>query len=406
MSKKAIALNQYRISIRKRKGVITKVFDAENATDATARAEQYGQVLKVVPLKKGLLNILARPNKPMSETDRFKFFRTLSNFLVGYSLDRSLTLMSENFANPIRRVCLQLKEGVQTKDLADAMEDIGIADFPPMTVAVIRANSQVDTLSNALLEGMSFERRLLEIQQQESNGLMAATAYFLAAIIGMIATEYSFPMLEGINYFDLIPETGKARDLLTSVVWLSSTFFTAALWMLMFWVALMINLSLVKSWIPEIVDNVVLKIPVLRGAMLARHNFLGCYQLSKLISKGIKIDSALKQVESTVPRGALKDDFNRVVDLLTNGSPEWAMGFESFSDLDRALLLSSSDKEGVGEVFRAQADQFIAEYKDSLQYISYIYYTFAGVFGIVIVYILAMLMFIPSIGGFEMVDNI
>jgi type II secretory pathway component PulF len=406
MSKKAITLNQYRISIRKRKGVITKVFDAENATDATARAEQYGQVLKVVPLKKGLLNILARPNKPMSETDRFKFFRTLSNFLVGYSLDRSLTLMSENFANPIRRVCLQLKEGVQTKDLADAMEDIGIADFPPMTVAVIRANSQVDTLSNALLEGMSFERRLLEIQQQESNGLMAATAYFLAAIIGMIATEYSFPMLEGINYFDLIPETGKARDLLTSVVWLSSTFFTAALWMLMFWVALMINLSLVKSWIPEIVDNVVLKIPVLRGAMLARHNFLGCYQLSKLISKGIKIDSALKQVESTVPRGALKDDFNRVVDLLTNGSPEWAMGFESFSDLDRALLLSSSDKEGVGEVFRAQADQFIAEYKDSLQYISYIYYTFAGVFGIVIVYILAMLMFIPSIGGFEMVDNI
>lgn len=406
MSKKAIVLNQYKVSIRKRTGVITKIFDAESADDANTRAEQYGQVLKTVQLKKSVFNALTRPDRPMSDSDRFKFFRTLSNFLVGYSLDRSLSFMSENFSNPIKRVCLQLKEGVQTKDMADVMDDIGVDDFPPMTVAVIRANAQIDTLSNALLEGMAFEKKLLEIQKQESNGLMAATLYFLGAVFGMIATEYSFPMLDGINYFDLIPEEGKARDLLNGVVWLSSAFFTAALWMLAFWSVLMLNLSVVKNWIPEKIDIIVLKIPLLRGAILARHNFLACYQLSKLISKGIKIDSALKQVVKTVPRGALKEDFNRVINLLTNGSVDWAVGFESFSDLDRALLLSSSDKEGVGEVFRAQADQFISQYKESLQYISYIYYGFAGVFGIVIVYILAMLMFIPSIGGFEMVDNI
>jgi type II secretory pathway component PulF len=406
MSKKKIVMNKYKVSIRKRTGVITKIFDSESADDANKRAERYGQVLKTVLLKKSIFNALTRPDRAMSESDRFKFFRTLSNFLVGYSLDRSLTYMSENFSNPIKRVCLQLQEGVQTKDLADVMDEMGVEDFPPMTVAVIRANSQIDTLSNALIEGMAFEKKLLEIQKQESNGLMAATAYFLAAIMGMIATEYSFPMLDGINYFDLIPEAGKARDLLTGVIWLSSTFFTAALWMLAVWGVLMLNLSLVKEWIPEKIDAIILKIPLLRGAILARHNFLGCYQLSKLISKGIKIDSALTQVEKTVPRGALKDDFNRVINLLMGGSTEWAAGFESFSDLDRALLLSSSDKEGVGEVFRAQSDQFIAEYKDSLQYISYIYYTFAGVFGIVIVYILAMLMFIPSVGGFEMVENI
>jgi len=402
----SIDLHSFRVTIKKRKGVITKVIDAETIESARESGARYGKVLKAERLKPGVMTLLKNKNKPMSVDDRFKFFRTLSNFLVGYSLEQSLSIMSENFGNPIRRVCLQLRKEVQVVDIGESMERIGSADFPPMVVAVVKANSQVDTLSNALLEGMQFEHRLLEIQKQETKGAVASTLYFLAAIIGMIATQYSFPMLEGINYFDLIPEAGKSRSLLDTTMWLTDLFYNIALWFLLFWVIIMFNLGVVKSAIPEIVDNVTLRIPVLRGAMLARHNFLGCYQLSKLISKGIPIHSSLKQVEVTVPRGALKDDFNRVINMLDNGVPEWAAGFESFSDLDRALLMSSSDREGVGDVFRAQADQFISEYKDSLKYISYMYYGIAGTFGMVIVYVLAMLMFIPSMGGFEMVDNI
>ena len=152
-------------------------------------------------------------------------------------------------------------------------------------------------------------------------------------------------------------------------------------------------------------DRIILYIPVLREVMLLRENFLACYQVGVLVEKGIELKSAIEQVEKSLVDGALKTDFKRVLDLMVKGTPDWQKGFYSFSDLDRALLMSAGSSKEVAQVFQAQADQFLLNHRAGIKWLSIWHIVISAIFGLILIYALTIIMFLPAAGGLQMVDD-
>ena len=414
-----IILKEYIVTIRQSNKVVKKKVSAISPDAARAGSEVYGRVINVrtAPIRIGsifgtlLQNIpfigkyaASWATKRLGANDRFQFFQTLSNFLKGYTVDESLRMMSENFSNPIKRVCNELRT-LPSGDFADQLSVLNESDFPSIIVEVVRANSKVSSLSETLMEAVRFERKLIEIKQQDRLGMYMAIGYFLGACFSMIGLWYSYPMLEGMKYFDIIPKEGDARDSLNFLLWISEICYVAAKYLLYAWGGVALWLWMGKWFLPIVTDRIILYIPVLREVMLLRDNFLACYQVGVLVEKGIELRSAIEQVEKSLVDGALKTDFKRVLDLMTKGTPDWQKGFYSFSDLDRALLMSAGSSKEVAQVFQAQADQFLLNHRRGIKWLSKWHIVISAIFGLILIYALTIIMFLPAAGGLQMVDN-
>jgi type II secretory pathway component PulF len=414
-----IILKEYIVTIRQSNKVIKKTVSAISPDAARAGSEVYGRVIniKTAPIKIGSIfgrvlqsipfvgkHVAAFATKRLSANDRFQFFQTLSNFLKGYTVDESLRMMSENFSNPIKRVCNEIRS-LPSGDFADQLTSINEKDFPSIIVEVIRANSKVTSLSETLMEAVRFERKLIEIKKQDRMGMYMAIGYFLGACFSMIGLWYSYPLLDGMKYFDIIPKEGDARDSLNFLLWISEICYIASKYLLYAWGAVAFWLWMGRWFLPIVTDRIILYIPVLREVMLLRENFLACYQVGVLVEKGIELKSAIEQVEKSLVDGALKTDFKRVLDLMVKGTPDWQKGFYSFSDLDRALLMSAGSSKEVAQVFQAQADQFLLNHRAGIKWLSIWHIVISAIFGLILIYALTIIMFLPAAGGLQMVDD-
>lgn len=414
-----IILKEYIVTVRQSNKVVKKSVTAINPEAARAGSEVYGRVINVkkAPFRLSTLFhsalssvpvvgkwLSSKVTKRLSANDRFQFFQTLSNFLKGYTVDESLRMMGENFSNPIKRICNELRT-LPSADFADQLSQLSEDDFPSIIVEVVRANSKVSSLSETLMEAVKFERKLIEIKSQDRLGLYMAIGYFLGACFSMIGLWYSYPMLDGMKYFDIIPKEGDARDSLNFLLWISEICYIASKYLLYAWFGVCIALWQGRWFIPILTDRAILYIPLLREVLLLRDNFLACYQVGVLVEKGIELRSAIEQVEKSLDAGALKTDFKRVLTLMTQGAPDWQKGFYSFSDLDRALLMSAGSSKEVAQVFQAQADQFLLNHRAGIRWLGIWHIVVSAVFGLILIYALTIIMFLPAAGGLQMVDQ-
>lgn len=419
-------LQFYKAVIRKSNGrIINKVIDANSQTAAAQEASRYGRVIRTSLIKPSffdevLFSIMLwlphwltkwMPNNPdpgLSNRDRIEFLQTLSNMLVGYSLNDALSIMIQNFKGPIRITCRKMRNAVlSSKDPIDALREMGNRYIPGVTLAIIATNSKVDKLSNAFKEGLSFERDMARLQSGQVVKIIAAMAWFLGTMVMIILSDlYGWSFMDSVNYFALMPETGPSRDALDSTrLWLQHSG-TAATILLSAWFLFILVVGAGRDLNPSLVEKWILKIPVVKGAMLNRGNFLACYQINKLLSKGVPLAETLKHVRKELEKGVLKDDLSRVIDLINEGNPDWVDGFHSFSDLDRALLKSSNNQNEIADVFGAQSDQFMFAYEKSVMILTLVHWIFISVFMIILIGVLSMLMFLPMAGGFDMVNQL
>ena len=277
-----IILKEYIVTIRQSNKVIKKTVSAISPDAARAGSEVYGRVIniKTAPIKIGSIfgrvlqsipfvgkHVAAFATKRLSANDRFQFFQTLSNFLKGYTVDESLRMMSENFSNPIKRVCNEIRS-LPSGDFADQLTSINEKDFPSIIVEVIRANSKVTSLSETLMEAVRFERKLIEIKKQDRMGMYMAIGYFLGACFSMIGLWYSYPLLDGMKYFDIIPKEGDARDSLNFLLWISEICYIASKYLLYAWGAVAFWLWMGRWFLPIVTDRIILYIPVLRLSLI------------------------------------------------------------------------------------------------------------------------------------------
>tara|TARA_Y100001956_G_scaffold80640_1_gene96236 strand:- start:6812 stop:8044 length:1233 start_codon:yes stop_codon:yes gene_type:complete len=404
----------YKVTARKSNGqLVTKKIDAQNEEAARIEALRYGRPIRVVQMKEGLFSkikakILKRVG--LNAQGRMEFLQTISNMLVGYNLNEALSVMIQNFSGPIREVSRRLRYEtiIKQKDPVDALGELGPKFFPSVTVAIIRSNSKVSKLNEAFREGLNFEREMTTLQKGQMMKVYSSGLWFvIACLMSMGAHWYGWDLMEEVNYFAMMPEKGNSVDMLNNLKhqlailgWSAAGIFSAWFSVLLF---LMFAPDIVSA---ERAQKVILKIPLVNGVVLSRLNFVACYQIQKLMSKGVPQMAAFKYVSQEQEDGVLKADLERVQGLLKEGSQDWVDGFHSFSDLDRALLKSSTSLEEMADVFGAQSDQFLQKHKDGISGLFWVHWIFAGGLLLPFVVILTLLFALPMIGGFELADQV
>lgn len=404
----------YKVTARKSNGqLVTKKIDAQNEEAARIEALRYGRPIRVVQMKEGLFSkikskILKRVG--LNAQGRMEFLQTISNMLVGYNLNEALSVMIQNFSGPIREVSRRLRYEtiIKQKDPVDALGELGPKFFPSVTVAIIRSNSKVSKLNEAFREGLNFEREMTTLQKGQMMKVYSSGLWFvIACLMSMGAHWYGWDLMEEVNYFAMMPEKGSSIDMLNDLKhqlavlgWSAAGIFSAWFSVLLF---LMFAPDLVSA---ERAQKVILKMPLVNGVVLSRLNFVACYQIQKLMSKGVPQMAAFKYVSQEQEDGVLKADLERVQGLLKEGSQDWVDGFHSFSDLDRALLKSSTSLEEMADVFGAQSDQFLQKHKDGISGLFWVHWIFAGGLLLPFVVILTLLFALPMIGGFELADQV
>jgi general secretion pathway protein F len=418
----------FSVTVRKSNGTITrKQIDAVDALAAKAESSIYGKFIRATPIKLGWFGKwrLKRRRKQgflgsgisgvirrMMKKDvrlQLDFLQTMSNMLVGYNVSDALSIMIQNFSGVMRDASQRMRHYIVIDQLnpEDALEKLGPKYLPRVTIAIIRSNAKVVALHEAFREGMEFHREIVKIQKSQATEMTMAMFGFLISMTFVISCWlFGFELLDDVGYFNLMPDTGKGADSLADVKeWMGWAGIGASIVMTV-WVSVILIFGVGRDLFPRKVEKWILHIPMLRESMLNRRSFISTYQMEKLLSKGVPLMQTFTHIAEELEDGVLKEDIERVLSLLERGDPEWVDGFYSFSDLDRALLKSSTHQDEMASVFKAQANQFLTSYEQSMVNLKILHKIVSGMFMAVIVLIMALLMFLPMVGGFDLVDQL
>jgi hypothetical protein len=328
--------------------------------------------------------------------------------LAGYNVGEALGVMTQNFKGPIQDVSRRLRVYTVANqlDLVQGFQRLGDKYFPKVTLAIIASNSKVVSMGEALKEGLDFELEIGQMKSSYATNMFFAVLGFIGATIAVLAMHFwGYDALDSVNYFSMMPEEGDSQDMLMDAI--NAVTFTAyvAMGVGSIWLFMFVFIVLGRDVTPSTVEKWVLKIPLLRGTMLNHLNFVTCYQLHKLLSKGVDLIQALEYVGSEVRKGVLKDDIERVLSRLQVGDTEWQDSFHSFSDLDRALLKSANRQDEIAEVFKAQSDQFLSGFTGSIKALINIHKGLSMFYLFMVVVVLSVIMFLPMVGGFDMLSE-
>lgn len=420
----------YKVYFRRSNGEVgVKLIDATSPEFAESDGKRYGRVIRVVASGNSwLISILLMIQMFLNKVSpsfirdlyswnrrgfklrqRIEFLQSLSNMLRGYKLSEALSMLSQNFSGEVRHACRQLRHSCvnESKDIVEALRALGPRYIPGVTLAIIAINAKVGTLDQAFKEGLRFERDMAKLESGYIIKAFFSMMWFVVAIACIWVTDvYGWDFLDEFNYFAVMPEAGDSKDMLDFTRQLLHWTNVVGMVVFAIWSAAIVVIGAGRDVAAETIERWVLRIPIVRGMMLNRINFVACYQVHKLLSKGVSLMEAFQYVVAELPKGVLRDDLIRVIRLIGDGSTEWVDGFHSFGDLERALLKSSTNQDEIAESFDAQADQFLFHYQRSVDMFTIVHVAMMAMFMISYVVVLSMLMFIPMAGGFEMVEQL
>lgn len=421
--------NSYKVYFRRSNGELgTKLVDAQNPELAEYEARRYGRVIRVASVSPPYLiqiwilvqqlmnrfspvwlrNLYPWNRRGFTFRERVEFMQSFSTMLRGYKLSEAVSMMAQNFSGEIRHACRRIRHSCvyEHKDLVDALKELGPRYIPGVTLAIIAINQRVGSLDIAFKEGLKFERDMAKLESGYIVKALMAMGWFLLTVASMFLMEtYGWALLDDFDYFAIMPTEGETMDMVNLTKSLSYWTNVFGLVLFSIWLSGILVLGVGRDFAAQTVEKWILKIPVVRGAMLNRMNFVACYQVHTLMSKGIPIVECFQCVMEELQPGVLRDDFQRVITLLNEGSTDWVDGFHSFGDLERALLKSSTNQDEIAETFNAQSDQFLFNYQRSVDLFAIIHYVFTGLIGFSFGVILVFLMFIPMAGGLEVLQK-
>jgi len=338
----------YEARIATPKGTRTVTIPASGKAEVERILKKRGRVLDIRMVK------LFDMAPGLSPTERYVFLLKLSTMTgSNVPLGKALELIAATFRGSIRRVAATVAGRVNTgMPLTTALEE-ETKSFPASMVALIRAGLVAGNTSVALREAAEFERMIQGIRKGSVKEIYAGIGYLIASAALMIATmEYFGPMVTDNPMFS----NGNGVD----TAWIETSG-TILMWFNLALVAVVLLFGLFgtvgRQISPVVSDRIIARIPFYSDLILAKNNYVTFYKLGLLIQSGVRIEESLRLTERDCPRGALKSDLGRSLEMIRRGRP-WAEGMETMDPTDRASLISSTDREDVARTFRLLADQF------------------------------------------------
>ena len=346
----------YTVTVKKQGGK-KETFDIES--ESRQQAEYEG-------LRKGqVVSIKKRSDFQLWETgmtpaERNTFLYTLATLTGSLSMNESLFYMQQYFAGNIKKTCAKLSRLIATNEPADAIEKIGMPNFPSPVVAMIIAGASAGDFSDALREAADFEQDMINIKKESGNGMIQAIgAFIIAAIVIFVVMFKVVPWMS---------ESSMMQSMNVDITWLDP-FGNSALYSMAFFFFFFITLTLLgtvgRAIAPVASDNIILRIPMYKDLVLSKLNFVTIYQLSRLIEKGIPLKVALQRTAENTGKGKLKSNIETAIEYMNNGK-EWSDAMQTFTAMDRAGLRASNDSAKISRTLKDLSKQYKNTYRKAV----------------------------------------
>lgn len=402
----------YSVSIRRNDGVvIKKTIDAREAAVARNEGTRYGRVLNAQEVKPSVIDRLKQwwqRRKGFNQQRRIEFLHTMSNIQIGNTFPDSLEIMIQNFSGIIRDASRQVRQHaiIDQKDPIDAVGMLGEKYIPKVTVSIMRANAKATSLVEAFVEGLKFERDIGKMQANFVGKISVAMFKYVSTSAMMILIFFKgMQFMEDSGYLSIMPGEGTSQELLEDTQLLVDITGYFAMGTLGIWLAAFLFFGVAREQIPSTIERVALRTPVLRGFIVNRNSFLATYKIARLLEKNVELIPAFRYVGDDLEPGVLKDDFDRVLKSMSEGDQRFMDGFHSFSDLHRALLSSASKMEDMAGVFFSMSELFRESFENSLTTLVRIHDWMTNIMLGLLLWILTYVMYLPMVGGFDIIDK-
>lgn len=341
------------VSVLTRQGHRSVEFSAKNHQEALASASRMGNVLSIKERSRFRFTIGLTPQERQI---LFARLATMLNSRVGTS--EALRVLRDSFGGRISRVSGKLLAEIEAgADLPQALERVGMPNFPDAVVALISAGARAGSTGDAITEAANFERQLTEVRKGAGRGLWSALAAFLAAGATTLAsTLYVAPKVMSSDIMKQMssPSTQQIADI-SSVVgdvasWLMGGMLVAGIGLTLF-------AFIGRTISPISADRIILKIPVYRDILLCRSNFITLFALARLVGSGVRIEESLRIAGEAAPKGMLREDIRKAEAAVKAGRP-WAERLSSLHATDRAALASSIDRVQTSKTLDSLSAQY------------------------------------------------
>jgi general secretion pathway protein F len=352
---------QFTAKVRTKEGLRTLKLTG-TADSVRHQAERMGQLITMrkhhgFDLSKGL-----------TTDERYSLFNRLASMLsskVGTSA--ALVLLRDTFTGRIQEVAGRLLGYVESgSDLGQAIEQVGVTDFPEATTALIKAGSKSGETWRALQDAAEFEYELHKVKQGAAKGLWGGVIGFMfAAGTTLTSTLYVGP---AIMESELVKGLAGAKG--GSIDFSSINMFGTVLgWAMMVVVAIAIAFislgTIGRRLFPNGADRLILKVPIYKDLVLSKNNYIVLYGLSLLIRSGVRAEEALRLSAEGAPKGALRTDLFAAMNAVKRGRP-WPKEMTTLHPTDKASLACATDREQIGKTLGILANQYRSIYAQRL----------------------------------------
>jgi general secretion pathway protein F len=307
-------------------------------------------------------------SKGLTTDERYSLFNRLASMLsskVGTSA--ALVLLRDTFTGRIQEVAGRLLGYVESgSDLGQAIEQVGVTDFPEATTALIKAGSKSGETWRALQDAAEFEYELHKVKQGAAKGLWGGVIGFMfAAGTTLTSTLYVGP---AIMESELVKGLAGAKG--GSIDFSSINMFGTVLgWAMMVVVAIAIAFislgTIGRRLFPNGADRLILKVPIYKDLVLSKNNYIVLYGLSLLIRSGVRAEEALRLSAEGAPKGALRTDLFAAMNAVKRGRP-WPKEMTTLHPTDKASLACATDREQIGKTLGILANQYRSIYAQRL----------------------------------------
>lgn len=280
----------------------------------------------------------------------------------GMGTGAALRTLQSNYSGRLAQVAGELLAYIEAGEGLDtAMEQLGSADIPAATQALVRAGYRAGQGSEGLEAAAGFESELRELKKTSGADMIISSVSFLGAVVLILATV--FYIGPSILATPLISGAGDAVD----VEWALILGKVTALFMFLLLAGVAFLTAthlLVRQRYPLWADRLTLRVPLWRDVVLSRERYLGFFSIQALMGPSISLEQVFDIAAKGTPKGMLRTELERAGQAVRDGE-DWLPHLNSLSPIDKAALSGAADRRQLAHTFKRLAGQYRDRYSRS-----------------------------------------
>lgn len=319
----------------------------------------------------------------------------------GVSLTQTINtiILSLDKKSGMRPVLLTILTALnQGKELSVAMGEFNEV-FGLTTISMVRAGENSGKLAESLLTSAKYLITINAVKKEMFKKMASPVAIFVVGIFALLFnTKWTIPKIMSSELFQI---AAKSED--TPFFGILNTLSIALPIVIALFVAVGFFMVVLYKTHQESVEQVLLKIPILREFIFYRGFYITFFAMSKLMEVGVNEQTSLEIVKGSTNVIAIKHDIESAIKRLRQGD-HFAHGFKHISAIEKTMLETSHNRDKICFNLMHVAERFYEQYISRVRSFAPRVYLFTIVFvgGVFILMVLGIMVpYTKMLGGIK-----